>query len=278
MVGASIVGHCFNRVFLLSLLLPSVQCFSPTSGILRKLNYSWPLFSLSFPFFLSPSVQCFSPIFIPICEKCSLNKLIFSYISAPPESCAYRAFRCQVKIAGGSTFMVNFKATDFQTSFRKCHETIMNKTYGRLVLNRPIENSVWTDFVPKLLFDVKDNIKHQRPAKNIGLQFDYLLERSFEHRGVLQLNDVEVVYPDVVYNGLGQVLEDPVHCVIDEAFPHKILVSSKFTASGLRGLLKLCLPPYTATSSMRRKQQQIAIIGAIGNIYLHICGRLRVLH
>ena len=166
--------------------------------------------------------------------------------------------------------MVNFKATDFQNSFKKCHETIMNKTYGRLVLNRPIENNLWTEFVPKLLFDVKDQIKHQRPAKNIGLQFEYLLERSFEHRGVLQLDDVEVVYPDVVYNGYGQVLDEPVHCVIDEAYPHKVLVASKFTASGLRGLLKLCLPPFTATSPMRRRQQQIAIIGAIGNFKLNL--------
>jgi hypothetical protein len=165
--------------------------------------------------------------------------------------------------------MVNFKATDFQNSFKKCHETIMNKTYGRLVLNRPIENNLWTEFVPKLLFDVKDEIKHQRPATNIGLQFGYLMERSFEHRGALQLQDVEIVYPDVVYDGYGQVKEEPVHCVIDEAYPHKILVASRFTASGLRGLLKLCLPPYTATSLMRRKQQQIAIMGAIGNFYIY---------
>lgn len=160
--------------------------------------------------------------------------------------------------------MVNFKATEFQNSFKKVHETIMNKTYGRLVLNRPIENSLWMEFVPKLLFDVKDTIKHQRPAKNIGLQFDYLMERSFVHHGVLQLDDVEVVYPGVVYDGYGAVKDEPVHCVIDEAYPSKVLVASKFTASGLRGLLKLFLPPYTAASPLRRRQQQIAIIGAIG--------------
>ena len=114
---------------------------------------------------------------------------------------------------------------------------------------------------------MKDTIKHQRPAKNIGLQFDYLVERSFEHRGVLQLTDVEVVFPDVVYDGLGRVIKDPVHCVIEEAYAHKVFVASRFTASGLRGLLKLCLPPYTASSPLRRKQQQIAIIGAIGIIF-----------
>ena len=163
--------------------------------------------------------------------------------------------------------MVNFKAVDFQNSFKKVHEPIMNKTYGRLVLNRPIDNSLWIEFVPKLLFDARSSIRHQRPAKNIGLQFDYLLEQSFKHRGVLQLKDVEVVYPEVVYDGYGNVKEEPIHCIIEEAYPHKILTASRFTASGLRGLLKLFLPPYTAASPMRRKQQQIAIIGAI-DLYL----------
>ena len=138
-----------------------------------------------------------------------------------------------------------------------------------MVLNRPFENNLWTEFVPKLLFDVKDVIAHQRPAKNIGLQFDYLQEKSLEHRGVLQLQDVEVVYPDVVYDGYGNVKVDPIHCVIREAYPNKVLTASRFTPSGLRGLLKIFLPPYTATSSMRRKQQQIAIMGAIGNICQH---------
>ena len=160
--------------------------------------------------------------------------------------------------------MVNLKATDFQSSFTKVHQTIVDKTYGRMILNRPIENSQWREFVPKLLFDARASIRHQRPAKNIGLQFDYLIEKSFEHRGILQLQDVEIVYPGVVYDGYGRVKDDPVHCIIEEAYPHKILTASRFTASGLRGLLKLFLPPYTATSPMRRRQQQIAIIGAIG--------------
>ena len=71
--------------------------------------------------------------------------------------------------------MVNYRATDLQNSFRKCHETIIDKTYGRMILSRPIDNIQWTDFVPRLLYDVKDSVKYQRPAKNIGLQFDYLL-------------------------------------------------------------------------------------------------------
>ena len=77
---------------------------------------------------------------------------------------------------------------------------------------------------------------------------------------MLQLQDVEVVYHDVVYNEYGHVVHDPVNWIIDEACPNKVLVASKFTASGLRGLLKLCLPPFTATSLMRRRQHQIVIL------------------
>ena len=72
-----------------------------------------------------------------------MSFIFFSYISAPPESSAYLAYRCEVILAGGDSLMVNFKATHFQNSFRKVHETIMNKTYGRLVLNRPIEHLDW---------------------------------------------------------------------------------------------------------------------------------------
>ena len=70
-------------------------------------------------------------------------------------------------MAGGPSFLVNFKASEFQNSFKRCHETIMNKTYGQLVLDRQIENQLWTEFVPKLLIDVRDTVKHQRSAKNI---------------------------------------------------------------------------------------------------------------
>ena len=84
------------------------------------------------------------------------------------------------------------------------------------------------------------------------------------------MKDVEVVFPGVVYDGYGKVKDEPVHCIIEEAYPHKILTASKFTASGLRGLLKLFLPPFTASSLMRRKQQQIAIIGAIGGYFTNV--------
>ena len=54
---------------------------------------------------------------------------------------------------------------------------------------------------------------------------------------ILQLKDVEVLYPDKVYDGYGVEKDNPIHCVVDEAYPNKVLVASKFTASGLSLLL-----------------------------------------
>ena len=56
---------------------------------------------------------------------------------------------------------------------------------------------MWSDFVPKLLSDCSDTIVHQRPARNIGLQWYYLRNMAYKHGGMLQLDHVEIVYKDV---------------------------------------------------------------------------------
>ena len=62
---------------------------------------------------------------------------------------------------------------------------------------------------------------------------------SFDFDGVPQLEHVEIVYKDVVYNGLGEVLEHPVHALVPDAFPNKMFRVSRFVPSGLRGFLQL---------------------------------------
>lgn len=124
-------------------------------------------------------------------------------------------------------------------------------------------------------------IKHQQPARNIGLQWNYLKKKSFDHCGILQLEHVEIVYKDIgndvyvisvlvflhykfsVYNGLGEVLESPVNTLVPEAFPNKNFRVSAFRASGLLGFLQHCLPPCTSTSKFRRDQQVLVIVGAV---------------
>ena len=69
-------------------------------------------------------------------------------------------------------------------------------------MNSQFNLSMWSDFVPKLLFDSSETVRYQRPARNIGLQWHYLRSMAFEHGGVPQLDHVEIVYNDVGKNGL----------------------------------------------------------------------------
>ena len=58
-----------------------------------------------------------------------------------------------------------------------------------------------------------------RPAENVGLQVRYLIGQAFEHDDCLSLDDVECVYKDVTYDGLGHVKSHPVHVIVEEARP-----------------------------------------------------------
>ena len=61
-----------------------------------------------------------------------------------------------------------------------------------------------------------------RPAENVGLQVRYLIGKAFDHDDCLALEDVECVYKDVTFNGLGEVKTHPIHSIIEEARPKVI--------------------------------------------------------
>ena len=194
------------------------------------------------------------------------NLAILSYVSDPDSS--YRAYGCDVKIqsfADGSvrTFRVYIKENDFY-KFEKVRAAIVAQTHGELIMNSKFDLSLWSDFVPRLLFDSRMSIKHQRPARNIGLQWNYLKKMAFNFGGAPQLEHVEIVYKDQVYNGKGEVLDSPVNALVPDAFPNRAFRVSPFKPSGLRGYLQHYLPPYTSTSKFRRDQQNLANIGATG--------------
>ena len=74
----------------------------------------------------------------------------------------------------------------------------------------------------------------------------------------MNVEDVEMVYPGVVYDGFGRVKSSPIHTLIPEAFPSKAewMSCSKFIPSGLRGSISLFLSPNTARTPTKRKQPQ----------------------
>ena len=193
------------------------------------------------------------------------NLCINRYLSE--KDLSYRAYGCVVKVKGKQgqvkSFNIFIKESDFGR-FDRVRKSIVDQTFGELILNSRFDFSLWSDLVPKLLIDCSDNIRHQQPARNIGLQWHYLKSKAFEHGGVLQMEHVEIVYKDVVYNGLGEIMKNNVNILVPEAFPNKTFRVSEFKPSGLRGFLKNCLPPYTATSKFRREQQILTIIGALG--------------
>ena len=47
----------------------------------------------------------------------------------------------------------------------------------------------------------------------------YLFDRAQENNGTIKLDDIESVYHDFVFNGLGEIKENPIHTVIEEARP-----------------------------------------------------------
>ena len=199
------------------------------------------------------------------------NLSINSYLSEKDSS--YRAYGCTVRVKGKrgdiQAFKVFIKDADF-SKFERVRSAIVNQTHGQLILNSRFDLSIWTDFVPKLLFDCSDTIEHQRPARNIGLQWKYLQSMAFNHGGLLQLEHVEIVYKDIVFNGLGEKLDHPVNILVPDAFPSKTFRVSDFKPSGLRGFLKNCLPPYTSTSKFRREQQVLVLIGALGQHFYRL--------
>ena len=189
--------------------------------------------------------------------------LYFSYISGP--DCPNQFYKCEIKTEAGNLHTIVFNSDDFENNFKKVHTTIKKQAIGDIILYKSFDNHLWIDFVLRLLVDQRDTILKQRPARNIGLAFSYLQERSFHTLGRLNLDDIEMVYPHVVYNGYGDVKSSPIHTLVPEAFPAKCewMTCSKFIPSGLKGSISLFLPPNTARTAARRKQQQLALIGVL---------------
>ena len=190
------------------------------------------------------------------------NIKIISCISAPSSVSSYRAYKCLVKIANSGDFLVNVNVNDFHGSFKKVHETIVRQTHGVLVLQKPINNSVWMEFVQRLLIDSQGEIFHQRPVANTGFNIQYIEERASKNGGKIRVGDIEVVYGETVYNTDGKVKDKPMSIVVPEAFPHKNLSITPHTPTGLLGYLKLFLPPALSPHIERRSQQQLALMNA----------------
>ena len=149
---------------------------------------------------------------------------------------------------------------DWVGNFKRVMQANRKYSHGIILRNKPFEEKLWSDLVDRYLFDHPD-IPTMQPAENVGLQVRYLIEKAFDHDDCLALEDIECVYKDITFDGLGNVKIDPVHTIIEEARPKVSFKCSKFKPSGLEGYLKLFLPPFTSRCPVQRTQQSLALLG-----------------
>ena len=125
------------------------------------------------------------------------NLKIRSYISEKDHQ--YRAYGCDIIVQGRDghkkVFKVWIKEADIH-KFGPTRAAIVDQTHGELIRNSRFDTSLWSDLVPKLIEESAETIVYQRAARNIGLQWDYLVSESRKFGSTLKLEFCEIVYKD----------------------------------------------------------------------------------
>ena len=121
---------------------------------------------------------------------------------------------------------------------------------------------MWGPLFKRVNFECRNSgeRKLKRPALNLGIQFEYLNERKNTKKRV-DMNDVEVVYPDIILGGDGREKVDPVHAFVPDIFSDLPGVGKDkiFEDGGIKQFLKMLSPPYTNEDPEIRKNQVISL-------------------
>lgn len=193
---------------------------------------------------------------------------LVNYVSHPSDH--YCAFIAKIRPIGtDSVFKVIWKP-DWIGNYKKVMQANRRYSHDVILRNKPFDEKLWSEMMDRYLFD-HPNIPIMRPAENVGLQVRFLIENAYNHDDCISLGDVECVYQNVVYNGLGEVKSNPIHTIIEEARPKVPFKCSKFKASGLEGYLKLYLPPLTSRCPDQRSQQSLALLGTTCKWLHYLC-------
>ena len=122
---------------------------------------------------------------------------------------------------------------------------------------------MWPELITKIKFKSTQEPGYRgdlRPALNWGLQVSWLKERSLNE--MWMKDDMDMVYPDKVLNGEGEVKPDPVHVVVSGLMPLDPKIR-RSTLSCLDGLLNSSSLPSQSADPAIREQQSIALIKAL---------------
>ena len=186
----------------------------------------------------------------------SFNFRVTSYISGP--GTLWRGYGVKILTLEGDNFYVNIEASATE-SWKKFQDTIRIKTWGTEPMANDFDTSLWGPLFKRISLECRmsGERKNKRPAVNLGIQYLYL-----EDKETPTMADVELVYPDVVYDGFGKVKDDPIHVFVIDIFTDKgvkFSTKDKLKDGGIKQFLRMMLPPYTSLDPEIRQTQILTI-------------------
>ena len=141
---------------------------------------------------------------------------LVNYVSHPTDH--YCAFIAKIRPVGTDNIFQVIWKPDWIGNFKKIMQANRKYSHGVILRNKPFDDKLWSEMMDRYIFE-HPNIPTVRPAENVGLQVRFLIDNAFHNNDCISLEDVESVYHDVVYNGLGEVKSNPIHTIIEEARP-----------------------------------------------------------
>ena len=127
--------------------------------------------------------------------------------------------------------------------------------------------ALWSDLITRMKFTAVDKktLLFKEPARNEGYQMAYLKEVK-RKAGRIKENDIEYVTKYKVI-GCEGVKANPVHTVVESATPEVDWRKPDFNLTGLKGFLKIFLPPLTSLDKNQRTQQTVILTACLVQHY-----------
>lgn len=146
-------------------------------------------------------------------------------------------------------------------SYKKFHEAARRQTWGAELCANDFDHNLWPTLFKRINFECRNSgeRKLKRPALNLGIQYEYLTEIKNVNKVVTKA-DIEVVYPDIIFNGDGLEKLNAIHIFVQDIFIDLPGVAKNcFEDQGIKQFRKMMTPPYTNGDPDIRKKQIISV-------------------
>ena len=168
------------------------------------------------------------------------------------ENDSYRGWQILLKTSCGKDFDIKISSEEVK-SFKSFHRIVTEQTWNVDLSYIPFDETLWSELFVRIKHSCRP-IRNKKPARNWGTQVKHLKQMARQRGGKWLLEDVEDVYPGVVFDGFGNIKKDPIHVIVPKLLPIQMDVLD-FDPSGIQGLLEMMLPPYTSEDPVMRAQQ-----------------------